>query len=121
MTFFPNNDLPKVLAEATIKETILEISSKRLGAAAVVDGDDNLLGVITDGDLRRMMENHAEIGSLSAKDIMSKMPKTVEAGEFAVKALHIMQKNSIAQLVVLRDKKVVGFIHLHDLLREGIV
>lgn len=118
---YPNNELPKVAADASVRETILEISSKRLGAAAVVDGAGKLLGIITDGDLRRMMENFPDIGKLTAKEIMSISPKTVEAGEFAIKALNLMQNNNIAQLIVTKEGKVVGFIHLHDLLKEGIV
>ena len=118
---YPQNELPKVKESASIKDTILEISSKRLGAAAVENELGELLGVITDGDLRRMMENHDDIGKLRAKDIMNKAPKTIEAGEFAVKALNMMQANNIAQLIVTRERQVVGFIHLHDILREGIV
>lgn len=118
---YPQNELPKVQEDALIKDTILEISSKRLGAAAVENKEGLLIGVITDGDLRRMMENHNEIGKLLARDIMNKSPKTIEAGEFAVKALNMMQSNNIAQLIVTQEGKVVGFIHLHDILREGIV
>ncbi len=118
---YPQNELPKVLETASIKDTILEISSKRLGAAAVENEDGLLLGVITDGDLRRMMEKHDEIGKLRAGDIMNKFPKTIASGEFAVKALNMMQANNIAQLIVTKEQQVVGFIHLHDILREGIV
>ncbi len=118
---YPNNALPKVMGDTSIKETILEISKKRLGAAAVVDSTDKLLGIVTDGDLRRMMENFDDISGLAAKDVMSKLPKTVDAGEFAIKALNIMQNNNIAQLIVTQEGKVVGFVHLHDLLKEGIV
>lgn len=118
---YPNNELPIVKDNASIKETILEISSKRLGAAAVVNQEGHLLGIVTDGDLRRMMENFTDIGNLTAKDIMSKSPKTVEADEFAVKALNIMQNNNIAQLIVTKNGQVEGFVHLHDLLKEGIV
>lgn len=118
---FPGNELPKVLEDAAVKDIILEISSKRLGAAAVVNSNGELLGVITDGDLRRMMEKHQDFSGLSAKHIMSKNPKTVQVGEFAIKALNIMQENHIAQLIVLEKEIVKGFVHLHDLLREGIV
>lgn len=118
---YPQNELPKVPENASVKETILEISSKRLGAAAVENEDGLLTGVVTDGDLRRMMEKHNDISDLKAIDIMSKMPKTIDANEYAVKALNMMQTNNIAQLIVVREKKLVGFIHLHDILREGIV
>jgi arabinose-5-phosphate isomerase len=104
-----------------LKEVILEISSKRLGAAAVVAKDLSLLGIITDGDLRRMLEKGIEINQAKAGDIFTKNPKTVDSGELAVKALQIMQQNSITQLVVIKENKVHGFIHLHDLLKEGIV
>lgn len=118
---YPQNELPKVPENASVKDTILEISSKRLGAAAVENEDGLLTGVVTDGDLRRMMEKHDDISNLKARDIMSKLPKTIDASEYAVKALNMMQANNIAQLIVVREKKLVGFIHLHDILREGIV
>jgi len=118
---YPNHPLPLVRPEAKIKEVILEISSKRLGAAAVADVDGKLLGIITDGDLRRMLEKHSDLSALKAVDVMSKNPKTIEHGSFAVKALEIMQTNNITQLVVTESERVLGFVHLHDLLKEGIV
>lgn len=118
---YPNNEVPMVREEDAVKDIILEISSKRLGAAAVVDPEQRLIGVITDGDLRRMLEKHSNIGALKAKDIMNFFPKSIDSGEFAIRALNKMQKNNIAQLIVLKDDKVAGFIHLHDLLKEGIV
>ena len=113
--------LPVVKQDASLKEVIVEISSKRLGCTAVVDEQQNLLGIITDGDLRRMLEKGTSLSEVSAKDIMTKSPKTIEADEFAVKALHIMQEKSITQLVVLQEGKLKGFVHLHELLKEGIV
>jgi arabinose-5-phosphate isomerase len=107
--------------DTPIKETIIEISSKRLGCTAVVDGNKNLLGIITDGDLRRMLQKDIHLEHLKASDLMSKSPRKIEKDEFAVKALHLMQENSITQLVVMDGTKVAGFIHLHDLLKEGIV
>jgi arabinose-5-phosphate isomerase len=118
---YTNNQLPKVRSDTSIKEVILEISSKRLGCTAVVDGNDNLLGIITDGDLRRMLQGNTSFESLRAVDIMTRKPKTIEKDEFAVKALHVMQENSITQLAVLDGEKIAGFVHLHDLLKEGIV
>lgn len=118
---YPQNELPKIQEDASIKDTILEISSKRLGAAAVENREGLLVGVITDGDLRRMMEKYNDISTLKAEDIMNKSPKTIQAGEFAVTALNMMQTNNIAQLIVIKEQQVVGFIHLHDILREGIV
>jgi len=118
---YPGNEVPTVLLQTPIKEVILEISSKRLGAAAVVDKDQKLLGIITDGDIRRMLEKRNSFGSIKAKDVMSKNPRTVSKGDFAVGALAIMQEKNITQLIVVENKKVIGFVHLHDLLKEGIV
>jgi arabinose-5-phosphate isomerase len=100
---------------------ILEISSKRLGCTAVVDDTNNLLGIITDGDLRRMLQKDTNLSTITAKDIMTRSPKKIEKDEFAVAALHQMQANNITQLVVMNGSQIAGFIHLHDLLKEGIV
>ncbi len=116
-----HNSLPIVPPDAQLKEVIIEISSKRLGCTAVVDDKDMLLGIITDGDLRRMLQKEIPIGDVRAVDIMSQSPKTIEKDEFAVKALHQMQENNITQLAVMDGHKIAGFIHLHDLLKEGIV
>ncbi|HEY8400189.1 MAG TPA: KpsF/GutQ family sugar-phosphate isomerase [Cytophagaceae bacterium] len=118
---YPNHSLPLVKKDATIREVIIEMTSKRLGATAVVDNQDKLVGVITDGDLRRMLTNFDSISELKAADIMSSHPKTIDADEYAVRAVNIMQEKNISQLVVLKDNKVVGFIHIHDLLKEGLV
>ena len=119
---FKNNEVPIVHENTSLKEVIIVISSKRLGSAAVVDNENHLLGIVTDGDLRRAMEKDGDFKALQARDIMSTGPKTVNTGDFAVKALNIMQQNSISQVVVLdEDEKVAGFVHLHDLLREGII
>lgn len=118
---FVNNQLPVVKPTAALKDVILEISSKRLGCTAVAEDDRILLGIITDGDLRRMLQKDVNISSVKAADIMTKNPKSIGKAEFAVKALHIMQEKSITQLVVMEGNKVEGFIHLHDLLKEGIV
>ncbi len=116
-----NNQLPLVVPDTPLKDVILEISSKRLGATAVVDNKQNLLGIVTDGDLRRMLQKESNIGAIKAADIMTRSPKTIDKTEFAVKALQMMQENNISQLVVIDGSRVVGFIHLHDLLKEGIV
>jgi arabinose-5-phosphate isomerase len=118
---FVNNALPMVKTDTSLKDVILEISSKRLGATAVVDDDRNLLGIITDGDLRRMLQKESNIALIKAADIMTRTPRCIDKTEFAVKALQVMQENSISQLVVKDGTKVAGFIHLHDLLKEGIV
>jgi arabinose-5-phosphate isomerase len=115
------HQLPSVAADASLNEIIIEISSKRLGATAVVNADKQLVGIITDGDLRRMLQTKKSLADLKAIDIMTKNPRTVESTDYAVKALQIMQEKSITQLVVMRDGAVAGFVHLHDLLREGIV
>lgn len=118
---YKNNEVPIVHENTSLKEVIIVISSKRLGSAAVVDKENRLLGIITDGDLRRAMEKDADFNVMIARDIMATGPKTVNKGDFAVKALNIMQQNSISQVVVLDDERVAGFVHLHDLLREGII
>ncbi len=115
------HEIPKVSPDTLLKEVILEISSKRLGCTAVVDGDEQLLGIITDGDLRRMLQKDVDIRTAKAADIMTRTPQTIALDEFAVKALHVMQEKSITQLVALDGSKVAGFVHLHDLLKEGIV
>lgn len=112
--------LPSVTPESSIKDVIVEISSKRLGATAVVGPDKKLAGIITDGDLRRMLEKHSDLSGLTASDIMTRQPRTIETGEFATRALEVMQKNNITQLVVVDGDQIAGFVHLHDLLREGI-
>jgi arabinose-5-phosphate isomerase len=116
-----HNALPLVGPEAPLKDVIIEISSKRLGCTAVVDNDKNLLGIITDGDLRRMLEKSTSLQDVKARDIMTRSPKKIEKDEFAAKALHDMQEAGITQLVVVDGKKIAGFVHLHDLLKEGIV
>lgn len=118
---FVQHELPLVRLDAPLKDVIIEISSKRLGATAVVDDQRNLLGIVTDGDLRRMLQKETNLAALTAADIMTINPKTINRDEFAVLALQIMQQNSITQLVVKDGDKVAGFVHLHDLLKEGIV
>lgn len=118
---YPNHEVPKVKKDTKLKNVILEMSTKRLGAVAVVDEQEHLSGIITDGDLRRMLENDMDLSISTAQDIMTIDPKVLEKGDYATKALNTMQQNNIAQLVVLDDRKVVGFVHLHDLLKEGIV
>lgn len=115
-----NNELPLVSRDATLREVIVEITSKRLGCTAVVDDDKRLLGIITDGDLRRMLQKNPDLTGIRAGDIMTSNPKHIQKDEFAVKALHQMQENNITQLVVMDGEKISGFIHLHDLLKEGI-
>mgnify|MGYP001000767392 FL=1 len=115
------NAKPKVLPTATIKEVIIEMTQKRLGAAVVVNETANILGIITDGDLRRMLEKTDTFENLRAKDIMSSHPKTIAADILAVHALEEMRKHNISQLVVEHDDQYAGIIHLHDLVKEGII
>ncbi|HYF32490.1 MAG TPA: KpsF/GutQ family sugar-phosphate isomerase [Chitinophagaceae bacterium] len=116
-----HNESPKVRPEASLKEVIMEISAKRLGATAVVDEQDQVLGVITDGDLRRMMEKDGGLDKAKAKDIMTSNPRTIPADELAVEALDLMRKSDISQLLVTGRNKYLGIIHLHDLIREGLI
>lgn len=119
---YPNNEKPQVSPEESLQKTILEITSKRLGATAVVDPNGLLLGVITDGDLRRMLEKQIDIHLVKAKDIMTTTPKTIRAGDMAAEALHLMRKNSITQLLVIDEQNhYLGVVHLHDLIREGLI
>ena len=103
----------------SIKSVIIEISNKRLGSTAVID-DGKLTGIITDGDLRRMLENNSDISSLKASDIMCTTPKKISSDTLASFALTILEQNNISQLVVIDDEKYIGIIHIHDILKEGI-
>jgi len=114
------NQKPQVHPNDTVKDVIFEISSKRLGTTAVVE-HNKLLGIITDGDLRRMLEKNVNFESLKAKDIMSIHPKIIESNAMAVDALQCMQSQNITQLLVVDQTDYIGVIHLHDLLREGIL
>ncbi len=114
------NQKPQVKPGDSIRAVIMEISSKRLGATAVVE-NGKLAGVITDGDLRRMLEKPGDTSKLKASSIMNKNPKTIEEGELAVNAMKFMEQYSITQLIVTNKGKYSGFIHLHDLIKEGIL
>ncbi len=117
---YPQHDFPSIPPTATIQEAIHEISSKRLGATAVVD-KNQLLGIVTDGDVRRMLEKQTDWATIKVVDMMNPTPKTIDSDAYATEALAIMQSLNITQLVVMANKKAVGFVHLHDLLKEGIV
>ncbi|MCB0651857.1 MAG: KpsF/GutQ family sugar-phosphate isomerase [Saprospiraceae bacterium] len=118
---YEQNEKPVVHPDTNLQLTIMEISSNRLGATAVVNDKGKLAGIITDGDLRRMLSSQPDLLKVYAKDIMTKKPKTIARDALAIKALDVMSKNSITQLVVAEGGKYYGFIHLHDLLREGLV
>ncbi len=118
---FDENILPKVSLEESIQNVIVEISSKRMGATAVIDPHGQIAGIVTDGDLRRMLQRNQSVELLKAKDILSPNPKTIQRDELAINAFNLMEKNKITQLLVTENGKYVGMIHLHDILREGIV
>ncbi|MEK6451451.1 MULTISPECIES: SIS domain-containing protein [Myroides] len=111
---------PMVSPNSSIKDVIVEISEKRLGVTAVVE-NDKLIGIITDGDLRRMLQKNDNLSGFTAKEIMSFNPKSIESNEHVSKALSMLEDNSITQLLVTENEKYVGVIHLHDILKEGIV
>jgi len=114
------NEKPTVFPTTLIPKVIFEISSKRLGATAVIDEQEQLLGIITDGDIRRMLSKYTDFNSLMAQEIMTTNPQYVGPQQLAREALDLMRNNSITQLPVVEGHKYLGMIHLHDLLREGI-
>lgn len=118
---FPNNQCPQVVADTPVREVIFTISANRLGATAVVDEAGLLKGIVTDGDIRRMAYEHELFWQLCAGDVMTSTPVCVSPDEYAVVALQIMQERNITQLIVAEAGRVQGFVHLHDLLREGLV
>lgn len=118
---YKNNEVPKVSIKENVKNVIIEISSKRLGATAVIDDNKKISGIITDGDIRRMLQKYESFENLTAKDIMSVNPKTVAKDELAINAFQLMENNNITQLVVVENEKYIGMVHLHDILKEGIV
>ena len=115
------NEKPQVSTNATIKEVIVEMTKKRLGVTAVTEANGKLAGIITDGDLRRMLEKTDTIQNIAAKDIMTKRPKTIAPSEMAVNALDLMRSNSITTLAVVEDGLYLGILHLHDLVKEGLL
>jgi len=115
-----HNQKPEVSPDTDIKKVIVEISAKMLGVAAVID-QGNIVGVVTDGDIRRMLSKTDTIKGLTAKDIMSVRPKTIDFDSLAIDALNLMEKNKITQLLVTKDGKYAGIIHLHNLIQEGLL
>ena len=111
---------PVVAPDSSIKKVIVEISEKRLGVTAVVE-NDKVIGIITDGDIRRMLNDRDTFNDLTAKDIMTKNPKMIKSSDMVVDALNILEDFSITQLVVVDEGNYLGVIHLHDILKEGIV
>lgn len=118
---FINNEKPQVLEDTELREVIIEITKKRLGVTVVLNQEQEIVGIITDGDLRRMLENDLYKSGVKAKDIMTRHPKTIDKNELAVQALQHMREKNITQLIVTANNKYAGIIHLHDLVREGII
>lgn len=125
-----HNEKPKVLITQTLKEAIVEMTHKRLGVTAVVDNENNLKGIITDGDLRRMLEKTVSIDTVKVTDVMTENPVTIEPDKLAVEALDILRKKEITQLLVTEKRSpgdspgrvnYLGIIHLHDLVKEGLI
>lgn len=114
------NEKPSISPDASVKDVIIEISKNRLGAVVVI-ADDNILGIITDGDIRRMLENFTNIENIKASDLMNKTPKQIDKDELALLALELIKANNITQLLVTSNAKYFGLIHMHDLLQEGII
>ncbi|HEY0669730.1 MAG TPA: KpsF/GutQ family sugar-phosphate isomerase [Sphingobacteriaceae bacterium] len=115
-----HNEKPRVAPSTSVRQVLIEITKNRLGAVAVID-NEKIAGIITDGDIRRMVENNTSIDDVTAADIMCRFPKTINKEELAVQALEIMRSNNITQILVTSDDKYDGIVHLHDLLREGII
>jgi arabinose-5-phosphate isomerase len=116
------DQIPIVSEETDIKQVILEMTSKRLGTTAVVNQKGKLVGIFTDGDLRRLVEKTDEIFSLRAKQVMTKNPKTIDSDELAAKALNLMESYSITSLIITNGKmEPMGIVHLHDILKAGVV
>ena len=116
-----HNPKPSVMGSTSLKEVIHTISKNRLGATAVVNEQNKVEGIITDGDIRRMLEQHTSIQDLKALDIYHKAPITIDPNELAVNALSLMEQKDISQIIVAEKSNYVGMIHMHDLMREGIL
>lgn len=114
------NSKPEIGPDASVKDVILEISQNRLGAVVIVNANE-VQGIITDGDIRRMLENHSNLLNIKAKDIMSLNPKQIDKHILAFDALQIMKDNNITQILVMDQERYFGIVHLHDLLHEGII
>ena len=116
---YVNNERPEVGPDDSLTRVIIEMTHKRLGATVVMQ-DERLLGIITDGDLRRMLMKYPNIEQVKASQIMTSNPKTIDSEALVVDALHKMRENSITQLPVVHEGRYLGIIHLHDILKEGI-
>ncbi len=114
------NEVPSVKRDTLIKDVIIEISKKRLGTTAVIE-NEFIVGIVTDGDIRRMLEKNSNISQLKAEDIMGKNPIIIDGDTMAIKALEIMKKNDITQILITKNDKYIGVVHFHDLIKEGII
>lgn len=112
---------PSVTPETPIKKVLIEITEKRLGATAVLNKKKEVVGIVTDGDIRRMLEKYEHFNTLTAKDIMGKNPKTIAAGALAMEAYEMMKAHQVSQLIALDKNKYLGIVHLHDLVKEGLI
>jgi arabinose-5-phosphate isomerase len=115
-----NSLKPIVAPDAPIKKVIFEISEKRLGVTAVVE-NNKVIGIITDGDIRRMLNEKDSFANLTARDIMTQNPKTTTSDAMVIDAFHLMENFKITQLIVVDDSEFKGVLHLHDILKEGII
>jgi arabinose-5-phosphate isomerase len=118
---YPHHERPFVSVHASLKEVIVEMTSKRLGVTAVLDENNKLAGIITDGDLRRMLQKSISLDSLSANDIMTIHPKTIPGDALAIEAFKILKDKNISQILVVENDQFLGVVHIHDLIKEGIV
>jgi len=121
MDLAADNDKPCVRVDQSLREVIVTMTASRLGVTAVVNNNNELLGIITDGDLRRMLEKGTAIDTMSAGDIMTKNPATIGPEEMAVSALDLLRKKEITQLAITENQQYLGIIHIHDLVREGLI
>jgi len=116
------NDIPKVLADTTLSEGLMEVTRKGLGMTAVVDATDRVIGIFTDGDLRRALDRAADLRTTPIADLMTRRAKTVQATMLAVEAVQLMEAHRITSLLVVDlDERIVGALNVHDLMRAGVV
>lgn len=117
---FDSTKRPMVSPDDKLLRIILEISSNRLGTTVVVNGDGSVAGIITDGDMRRMLESRSDLNGVTARDIMTSSPKTIDISDLAVNALSVMERNRITAVIVMRGGEYAGLVHIHDILKEGL-
>lgn len=118
---YPLHGSPSVSGSTNLKNTILEMTSQRLGATAVLDDEHNLIGIVTDGDLRRLLIKDLDLKVVTAEEVMTPNPQTIDSESLAVEALKLMREKSISQLIATEGGRYVGMVHLHDLVREGLL